>query len=117
MSYAEYRDNAIRWYQLGGPKYVRRSVINNTGLSRQVRRAHEREFDKVPLSERLLARLSTLYSGQGLFMQRGRPLFAGWPNEVRTPIRDYNKRYASLFPVLPDATDDQGRNGPGISAS
>lgn len=110
MTYAHFR--AVRIASEGAmPSMLHGPVINNTGMSRQVRRAHERQFDDAPLSLRIIGALSRMYPGQGLFFQHGRWLISGWPNERRTPTRDYSKRYAALFPVLPDAPNDQGRNG------
>jgi hypothetical protein len=84
-------------------------LINNTGHSRQVRRAHEREGEKAELSSVLKAKLAQLYPGQGLFMQNyfgfGRTYYVGWPNETRKPNLDHSKRYAHLFKVPSDAAD------------
>lgn len=105
MNYAEYRAKRIRWADLGGTVS---SAINNTGYSRQLRRSREREFAKANLSATLINALGRLHNGQGLFVYGGhmRYYVPAWPTETRQPKRDYSKRYASLFPVLPDATGD-----------
>lgn len=112
MTYAEFRDGqafkAQHDFKLGaGPP------LNNTGMSRQVRRARERQFEDAPLSFDLTYWLTQRYPGQGLFMQ-GRYRYPGWPNETRKPRRDNTWRYASLFKLPANAPDVQGRNGANI---
>lgn len=113
MSYEHFR--AMRIASHGAmPSMLHGPVINNTGMTRQVRRAREREFDKCQLSIPFTTKLAMMYPGQGLFMQRtnfGRIISPGWPNERRTPRNDHSHRYASLFSVLSDAPNDQGRDG------
>lgn len=121
LSYTEFRDLHLKAKEVGVDMFRNQVIINNTGMSRQVRRQREREGEKANLSPQLTNRLAQLLPGQGIFMQYypglGRTLYVGWPTERRKPRVDHSKRYASLFPVLPDAPDNQGRDGPGIPAS
>lgn len=75
-------------------------IINNTGHSRQVSRAREREFDKAHLSPSLEAALDARQPGQGLFMRFSRwgaHYSPGWPSETRPPRIDNSHKYAHLF--------------------
>lgn len=102
ITYSELRDMAIKGADvIPGGLYKNQKAVNNTGLSRQQRRAREREREKEPvLSGRLTFALAQCYEGQGLFMRRGR-YDRGWPSERREPSADYSGRYKALFPVLP----------------
>lgn len=116
-TYAEYRAFATSdyWLDKRDAARSRENVINNTGLTRQVRRQRQREAEKpITLSPRLEGALLHLNPGQGLFMtapysritgQRHKRYQPGYSSERIEPSADHSKRYAALFPVLPDTPD------------
>jgi len=107
-SYAEDRARRIEAGPQGG------NILNNTGNSRQVRRARERDRDgPINLSDRLNFALAQLIPGMGLFSyspvsptigRRVKRYRAAFTSERMEPIADYSRRYQALF-AMPESPE------------
>jgi|SRR5215217_1709557 len=121
MSYEHFR--AVRIASEGAmPSMLHRGqVINNTGNSRQVRRARERDRERGPVfSDRLAYALSQIEPGMGLFSyspmspttgRRVKRYRAAYLSE-RMPASETNaRRYQALFPMSESPEVHQGQAG------